>query len=193
VRLTEDNYADWLSCSAAGYFRRKGYLFFSLSIGQIREAGFPVDKLFAVGNKLVGLQLKAPIPGPSSRAGFEFRIDHEQHKSMLEAEDGLIYFALPQTDNFLDQRLLHNKTVFALPSRINMTTQDQFIPAAPLSFRQFVRGIEACPIGKKLPDGFTLRMFLKLARSHPAWAYLLINVPSQVAFLVRMMDEEIGE
>jgi len=186
MRLTEDNYADWLACSASAYFRRKGYEFHSLSIGQVREADFPVDKLFVVGNKLVGLQLKAPESPLAARTGFEYRIRPEQHQTMLQAEPSWMFYALPETDDFRDQHTMHRYTVFAEARDIEMRTSSRFAPRRSISFFQLVHGIEQCPIGMKLPEGFTLEMFLRLARSQPAWAYVLINVRERVVFLARM-------
>jgi hypothetical protein len=182
---TEDNYVDWFICSARAYFLRKGYAFFSFSVGQVKESDFPADKLLIVGNKLVGLQFKRPIEAPAKRSGLEYKMDEAQHKRMRNAEPGWLYYALPQTTDPLDQRLMHQKMAFVEAGEVEMTTSETFVPRNALSFRQLVRGVEACPIGQKLPVGYTVKEFLAAIQRDPATMYLFVNTSDKVVFAVR--------
>ncbi len=187
---TEDNYVDWFTSAARAYFYRKGYEFYSFSVGQVNESNFPVDKLLIVGNKLIGLQFKRPREAPAKRGGFEYRSDKAQHERMIEASPEWLYYALPQTTDPLDQRLIHQKMAFVEARGVEMTTSNTFVPRKALSFRQLVRGIEKCPIGQKLPANYTVTQFFDAVKSAPATIYLVVNASEKTVFSMRSVSDD---
>ena len=192
---TEDNYADWLSCAAGRYLRRRGWSFFSVSIGQVREAGFPVDKLFLVGNKIVGIQLKRPLNPPANRTGYEYGYSQRQHNEMLNAARSSIFYALPHSVDYRDQHRMHRSVRFYEAHEVEPLTASKMRPYqdAGLNFFEFVKGIKACPIGQKIPAGFTFSTFLALAQRFPTFAFLVINLEGKTAFMIRIKKTQLGE
>ena len=54
---TEDNYIDWILLGINDYFIRINYNILTFSIGQVKEHKCPIDRILAIRNKIIGLNL----------------------------------------------------------------------------------------------------------------------------------------
>jgi hypothetical protein len=94
---TEDNYCDWLVGGVKRYFDDRGLRAWSFSIGQVKENEFPFDRAFAVGNKVMGFQVKRPS---STGPQWTWEIDFGSIQHVKVAKTKWILYALPDFADF---------------------------------------------------------------------------------------------
>ena len=79
---TEDNYTDWILLGIKEYFRQINYRVLTHSIGQVKERQCPIDRILAVGNKIIGLQFKRPA---SEGQPWSWKLTSHQHKIISQS------------------------------------------------------------------------------------------------------------
>ena len=109
---TEDNYVDWVMDGIRQYFKDRGYSVLTYSVGQVKEKDFPVDRVFAVGNKFVGLQFKRPS---SEGPPWKHEILPHQHIGILESR--WVYYCLPCFSDLSMQKIALYHSRFVRGSR----------------------------------------------------------------------------
>jgi hypothetical protein len=113
---TEDNYCDWLVGGVKRYFDDRGLRAWSFSIGQVKENEFPFDRAFAVGNKVMGFQVKRPS---STGPQWTWEIDFGSIQHVKVAKTKWILYALPDFADFDRQDVALHHFMFAWGDRVD--------------------------------------------------------------------------
>ena len=179
---TEDNYVEWFTCAARFYFLREGYAFLSFALAQVKESGLPADKLFAAGNKLIGLQFVRPVEASGARGGLQYQADAAQHQRMSKAAGNWLFYALPQSTDPLDQLLTHQKVVFAEATGTKFVAANTFVPEEARSFKELFACIEDDSCGRELAGGYSVEEFLAATQENPMTMYLLVDRGDRIVF-----------
>jgi hypothetical protein len=175
---TEDNYIDWTLSGIREYFERRGFRVETHSVGQRAEKHLPVDRLIAVGKKILGLQFKRP-----NRETPPFRFDPTPHQHRLIAGTSWIYYCLPDfTDRTLQEVALWHC---------------RFVPGtAPINGEFFSRWgniadrLLACTAGLELRDEDTAAELMNEIQEAPEDAYVIIDRATRKVDLVRGATSE---
>ncbi len=179
---TEDNYIDWLLCGIREYFRRLGFTVKTISIGQVKEKQCPVDRVLAIGNKIVGLQCKRPT---TSKSPFKYDLRHDQHK--LISKSGWIFYCLPDfTDwRFQDVALFHVKFVRAS----ELEADNNKITSVNKYYRwgSFVNAIISCNEGVEVKD---VDEIIDEILQYPENIYLSLNHKFEELYIIREIPYE---
>lgn len=175
---TEANYAEWFTCSVRYHLLRNGYAFLTFALDQVAEPDFPGGRLFAGGNRLVGLRFVLPVqPAP----GAAVRSHRISEAALTDTADWMV-LALPQFADPLDQQLTHNKVLFARPANVQRGSSGETQAITTLTFKQLMAGIEDGSLGREIPDGWTQAELLAAAAASPATLYLVVNPGARVIF-----------
>ena len=177
---TEDNYVDWILAGIHEYFARIGFAVRTFSVGQVKEKDFPVDRLLALGSKLIGLQFKRPL---RESPPWEYDTRPHQHQDILGSN--WVYYCLPDfTDMALDRvALFHCKFV-----------RGREIPIEGLRSARYYRwgaiaqGLQRCGHGVQLKSSESWDDLIEDIVSNPRDAYLLISEVARGAFIVAERD-----
>lgn len=175
---TEANYAEWFTCSARYYLLKEGYAFLSFGVEQVVEPGFPGARLFAAGNRLVGLRFVRPVepaPGHSVR---EYQVDEA---ALADVADW-VYLALPLTADPVDQQLAHTKLRFVRAEGLEVAGAGAMCADAGLTFAALLTAMQGGSAGREVPDGWTHEELLAEVAVHPATLYLVMNASARVVF-----------
>lgn len=180
---TETNYAEWFTCSARYYLLKEGYAFFTFSVGQVIEAGFPSTRLLAEGNRLVGLVFCAPVEPVLGQRVSAWKADPTARERMSTV--GWALYALPQSADPLDQQLTHQKVLFSDPGDVELAGDGTLRVRMSTSFKQVLDRMRAGSLGFGLPVGWSAEDFAATAAAHPATLYLVTNASARVVFALR--------
>jgi hypothetical protein len=164
---TEDNYIDWTLRGIDRYYREHGYEVSTYSIGQVREHVIPFDRIVHVGDKLVGLQFKAPA---NDRPPWKYEFDNEQHQKLLD--NSWIYYSLPK---FTDARLQNSALDhidFAGARSIDLVRKR---PDQSIDWKEFQRRFRSCSIGIRLDSQRSVHDLITRMKTAPVSAYILLD------------------
>lgn len=181
---TEDNYVDWVIDGIRRYFEDRGYVVLTYSVGQVKEKDFPADRVFAVGNKLVGLQFKRPS---SEASPWKHEILPHQHSDILESR--WVYYCLPCfTDPTMQKiALYHSRFVRGSEAPIENLEKTRYVNGGALA-----EGIIGCWHGIEIPETITFSGLIRAIVSDPGGSYLSLNRQAEGAYLIRSMSMNAG-
>ena len=175
---TEDNYIEWILFSIKEYFRRLDYRVLTYSIGQVKERLCPVDRVLAIGNKIVGLQFKRPLTeAPHPR----FKVTPHQHEMIEQAR--WIFYCLPDfTDlRFQEVALYHCRFVPADEIGSDGSIERYF------RWGRVAQGLLECWVGLEINEMRVEDLFQRITEN-PMDIYISLNRKAEeVYFLSRIM------
>lgn len=179
---TEDNYVDWVMDGIRQYFKDRGYSVLTYSVGQVKEKDFPVDRVFAVGNKFVGLQFKRPS---SEGPPWKHEILPHQHIGILESR--WVYYCLPCFSDLSMQKiaLYHSRFVRGLEAPIENLERPRYINWGALA-----EGIIGCWHGLELSESITFPDLIRDILANPRDSYLSLNRQAREAYLIYRSDQD---
>lgn len=179
---TEDNFIDWLLSGIKEYFWRLGYRVKTISIGQVKEKQCPVDRVLAIGNKIIGLQCKRPT---SSNPPFKYDLRDNQHE--LISKSKWIFYCLPDFIDwrFQDVALFHFK--FARASELR--TNKNKIVSVNKYYRwgSFVQAIFSCNEGVEVEN---VEKIIDEILQNPESIYLSLNYRAEDLYIIRNIPYE---
>jgi hypothetical protein len=179
---TEDNYIDWVMAGIRKYFEDRGFVILTFSVGQVKERDFPVDRVFAVGNKFVGLQFKRPsTEGPH----WKHDILPHQHSDILESK--WVYYCLPCFVDPSMQKVALYHSRFVRGSEAPIET----LEGAPyVNWGAFGEGIIGCWHGVELPKNIPYNDLIREIIANPRGAYLSLNRQAREAYFIYRSDQD---
>lgn len=176
---TEDNYIDWILFGMKDYFRRIDYKVRTYSIGQIKERQCPVDRILAVGNKIVGLQFKRPV---SEERPWRYQLTPHQHSMIVQSR--WIFYCLPDfTDlHFQEVALFHCRFLpaYDTPSKTLQVEQSQYY-----RWGAFADGLIGCWVGMEIDERSSIERLITDMADNPRDTYLTLNKQFEEAYLIR--------
>lgn len=173
---TEDNYVDWTLDGMKDYFRRLNYRVRTYSIGQVKERQCPVDRILAVGNKIVGLQYKRPT---SESAPWHYETTSHQHRDI--AQSRWIYYCLPDfADSSFQEVALHHCKFASAEGSPNINSIEHYY-----RWGSFAAGIIECWIGLEMRDGRIVERVIVDMFDNPRDVYLALNKMAEEVYLIR--------
>lgn len=173
---TEDNYIDWTLDGIKEYFRRLNYRVRTYSIGQVKERHCPVDRILAVGNKIVGLQYKRPI---SESHPWQYETTSHQHADI--AQSRWIFYCLPDfaDHSYQEVALYHCKFALAEGTVSIKSIKDYY------RWGPFAAGLVDCWIGLEMRDARMVERVMADMIDNPRDVYLVLNKLAEEAYLIR--------
>ncbi len=177
---TEDNYIDWILTGIKDYFRKIGYRVRTYSIGQVKERQCPIDKILAVGNKIVGIQFKRPLT-----KGPPWKYDLKPHQHELISKARWIFYCLPDFTELKYQEvaLFHCKFVPALEKE-KIQNQRYY------RWGSFARALIVCQEGIVIKDNNIERLIEDMYKN-PKDAYLSLNKKAEELYIIRDIPYEV--
>lgn len=182
---TEDNYVHWVLSGIKEYFRRIDYRVLDFSIGQIKERDCPVDRMLAVGNKIIGLQFKRPL---SEKAPWHFKLTPHQHRMITQAQ--WIFYCVPDfADLKLQEVALHHcKFVPGIdPNRKAITNEDRYY-----RWGSFAGKIIECTVGLRMDSQDRIEQVFSDMVDNPRDTYLLLNKMHEELYIIRDTAQFVG-
>ena len=175
---TEDNYIDWILAGIRDYFGKLGYRVKTYSIGQVKERQCPIDRILAVGNKMVGLQFKRPY---ISKQG-QLRYHKTQHQNNLISKARWIFYCLPDfTDwKYQEVALFHCKFVPELPENGKNNEPKRYY-----RWGSFAKALLECHEGVEIKDDNIVEKIIEDMHRDPKDVYLSLNKKSEELYLIR--------
>lgn len=175
---TEDNYVDWILFGIKNYFRSIDYKVLTFSIGQVKEKQCPIDRLLAVGNKIIGLQFKRPA---SNKRPFKFELTPHQHEKISKSR--WIFYCLPDFTDFRFQEvaLFHCKFVPGDEIRINPKSGTQEY----LRWSAFSQGLIGCWEGLEINENLSIDKLISDLVENPKDTYLTLNKRFEELYIIR--------
>ncbi len=173
---TEDNYVDWVLAGMRDYFRSINYRVRTYSIGQVKERQCPIDRVVAVGNKIVGLQFKRPL---SDHQPWKYQLTQHQHADLKTAR--WAFYCLPDFADIRYQEVALYHCRFA-PADDSMNSHG----SAGRYFRwgAFADALISCKEGLLLKEGRTVESVLTHMTENPRAAFLSLNREAEEAYIV---------
>lgn len=173
---TEDNYIDWVVKGIERYFEDIGYIVATYSVGQVKEKEFPTDRVFMVGNKLVGLQFKRPLTETSP---WKHEILPHQHSNIRESK--WVYYCLPCFADLSMQKvaLYHSRFVRGSEAPVENLEHARYVNWGALA-----EGIIGCWYGLELSGSITFPNLIRDILANPRDLYLSLNRQAQEAYLI---------
>jgi hypothetical protein len=173
---TEDNYVDWTLDGIREYFRRLDYRVRTYSIGQVKERECPVDRILAVGNKIVGLQHKRPA---SEKHPWRYKTTAHQHADIAKAR--WIFYCLPDFADFRLQEVALYHCRFAPAEGVaNINATEQYY-----RWGAFATGLIECWIGLEMRNSETVERVIGDMLDNPQDTYLVLNRLAEEVYLLR--------
>lgn len=173
---TEDNYIDWTLDGIKEYFRRLDYRVLSYSIGQVKEHRCPVDRIIAVGNKIIGLQYKRPA---TDSAPWQYETSPQQHRDI--AQSNWIFYCLPDfTDPKFQEVAIHHCKFAGAEGSADINNIGPYY-----RWGAFATGIIECPIGLEMRDRQMIEKVVATMYNNPRDVYLILNKLAEEVYLVR--------
>jgi hypothetical protein len=178
---TEDNYVDWTLDGIREYFRRLDYRVRTYSIGQVKERQCPVDRVLAVGNKIVGLQHKRPA---SEKHPWRYETTTHQHADI--AKSRWIFYCLPDFADYKFQEVaLHHCRFVPAEGASSINASEQYY-----RWGAFASGLIECWIGLEMNDDATVQRVIADMIENPRDTYLVLNNLAEEIYLVRSGDAQ---
>lgn len=180
---TEDNYVDWILNGIREYFRRIDYRVRTYSIGQIKERHCPVDRILAVGNKIIGLQFKRPM---SKQRPWRYKPVKHQHEMVSHAH--WIFYCLPDFIDFHLQEvaLYHCKFVAGDDYKF-----DSGINGPYYRWGAFAEALIGCWEGFEVSEGTSIESLITDIISNPHDTYLTMNKSFEEIYIIRNISSPI--
>jgi hypothetical protein len=177
---TEDNYTEWILFGIKEYFRRIDYRVRTYSIGQVKERQCPVDRILAVGNKIVGLQFKRPAtPKPP------WRYDLTPHQHARISESRWIFYCLP---DFADLRF-QEVSLYHCRFQPGHAEGSERYPSKEQSryyrWGAFADALLSCWEGLEIGDERQIEQLIRDMFNYPEDTYLSLNKRAEEAYIVR--------
>ena len=177
---TEDNYVDWILSSIREYYDEISYTVYTYSISQVRERQCPVDRILAVGNKIVGLQFKRP---QTTERPWQWKLTPHQHKNISEAR--WIFYCLPE---FVDLRF-HKVALYHCQFRPAYAdeTDGVSLTERPFYYRwgAFADALDDCREGLEIGNERQIHQLFNDLSSNTRDTYLSLNKLAREAYIVR--------
>jgi hypothetical protein len=173
---TEDNYTDWVLAGIKDYFRSINYRVRTYSIGQVKERQCPVDRIIAIGNKMVGLQFKRPL---GDHLPFKYRTTEHQHVDIKTAR--WAFYCLPDFVDIRYQEVALYHCRFAPAensSNVNLSAIRYYRWGA------FAEALLSCKEGVLLKDDRTIESVFIQMTDNPRAAFLALNKEAEEAYIV---------
>jgi hypothetical protein len=179
---TEDNYVDWVMEGIGQYFKDRGYSVLTFSVGQVKEKDFPVDRVLAVGNKLVGLQFKRPS---TETWPWKHETLPHQHSDILESK--WVYYCLPCFTDLSMQKiaLYHSRFVRGSEAPIENLENARYVNWGALA-----EGIIGCWHGLELSDSIKFPDLVRDILANPRNLYLSLNRQAREAYLIYRSERD---
>jgi hypothetical protein len=173
---TEDNYIEWVMDGIRRYFEDRGYVVLTYSVGQVKEKDFPVDRVFAVGNKIVGLQFKRPS---TETWPWKHEILPHQHSDILKSK--WVYYCLPCFADLSMQKiaLFHSRFVRGSEAPIENLENARYV-----NWGAFAEGIIGCWHGLDLTENVKFSDIIREIVENPRGSYLSLNQKVGEAYLI---------
>lgn len=173
---TEDNYIDWTLDEIKEYFRRLNYRVRTYSIGQVKEHQCPVDRVVAVGNKIIGLQYKRPT---NESPPWRYETTPHQHRDI--AQSRWIFYCLPDFADFdLQEVALHHCKFASAEGYQDINSIRRYY-----RWGSFASGIIECPIGLEMRDSQMVGQVMATMFDSPRDVYLILNKIAEEIYLIR--------
>ncbi|MDZ7304298.1 MAG: hypothetical protein ONB44_19410 [candidate division KSB1 bacterium] len=175
---TEDNYVDWILLGVKEYFRRIDYKVRTYSIGQVKEKQCPVDRILAVGNKIIGLQFKRPVSKERP-----WRYERTPHQHEMISHSRWIFYCFP---DFIDLRLqevalYHCKFVNAAESKTSSISGEQYY----YRWGAFADALISCLEGLEIGENTSIEQLIADMVKNPHDTYLSLNKRYEEAYIMR--------
>ena len=182
---TEDNYIDWILFGIKEYFRRINYRVLTYSIGQVKERQCPIDRILAVGNKIIGLQFKRPA---SEERPWRWKRTPHQHEMISCSR--WIFYCLPDFVDLSYQEVALYHCRFVSGSHAN----EKYINGDQRYYRwgALANSLIGCQEGLQIDENIKIEQLINDMVENPHGTYLLMNRLFEEIYIIRDIQQPNG-